>query len=227
MVENYYSKGLNALKLEKVYQSAYPRVHQYLAAEIDFVRQHLKGDERVLEIGAGYGRIMKELAPYCKSITGVDISADNLEFGQEYLMDAQNARLMLMDAHNLSFNEAFDVILCLQNGLSAIKARPDEYVKVISNNLSPGGIAFISTYSPKFWQHRLKWFQEQASKGLLGEVDLDLSCDGVVVCKDGFCSASQTVDELKLAGEASGCEHEIVEVDESIIFLVVHKKNLA
>ena len=51
MKENYYAEKLNAGKLYKVYQTAIPRVRQYLDAEIDFVRKGLKGDERILELG--------------------------------------------------------------------------------------------------------------------------------------------------------------------------------
>lgn len=85
MKENYYDQNLNAQKLYRVYQSKYPRVLQYLEAEISYVKNYLQGTERILELGAGYGRIMKELAPFCKSIVGIDISRDNVEFGRKYL----------------------------------------------------------------------------------------------------------------------------------------------
>lgn len=80
MKGNYYAQNLNAQKLFQVYQTGYPRVKQYLEAEITFVKNHLKGTERILELGAGYGRIIKELAPYCESIVGIDISNDKLFF---------------------------------------------------------------------------------------------------------------------------------------------------
>jgi len=39
------------------------RIKQYLQAEIDFVKENLLKSYNVLELGSGYGRIMKELAP--------------------------------------------------------------------------------------------------------------------------------------------------------------------
>jgi len=223
MKENYYAKGLNAQKLYQVYQTKFPRVRQYLETEIFFVKDQLRGTERVLELGAGYGRIMRELAPHCASILGIDISEGNVQFGQEYLGDRPNANLLLMDAHNLALSESFDVVLCMQNGLSAMKTKPLDYVHTITALLSPGGRAFMSSYSAKFWEHRLAWFLEQAEKGLLGEIDLELSRDGVIVGKDGFRSITHSVEELDAIGKASGFPYEISEIDESSVFLVVTK----
>ena len=82
MKDNYYDQNLNAQKLYQVYHSKYCGVSQYLEAEISFVKNHLQGTEQILELGAGYGRIMKELAPLCRSIVGIDISRENVEFGR-------------------------------------------------------------------------------------------------------------------------------------------------
>ena len=223
MKVNYYANSLNAQKLYQVYQTKHPRVLQYLNAEISFVRDYLRGNERVLELGAGYGRIMKELAPNCEHIVGIDISEGNVEFGQEYLSGVPNAELLVMDAHNMSFDTTFDVVLCLQNALSAMKTQPLEYVKTIMARLSPGGKAFISSYSAKFWEHRLDWFHEQADKGLLGEIDTELTKDGVIVCKDGFRATTCTPEELSAVGKASGYGYEVREVDESFVILIIIK----
>lgn len=53
-----------------------------------------------------------------------------MEFGKEYLKDTPNAQLLVMDVHNLQFQdqELFDVILCLQNGLSAMKIEPVGFI---------------------------------------------------------------------------------------------------
>jgi 2-polyprenyl-6-hydroxyphenyl methylase/3-demethylubiquinone-9 3-methyltransferase len=212
MKENYYAKDLNAQKLFQVYQTKYQRVKQYFEAEISFVRNRLQGTERVLELGAGYGRIMKELSSSCVSITGIDISEGNVEFGNKYLGDVPNAKLMVMDAHNLKFSETFDVVLCLQNALSAMKTQPLEYVKKIMALLSPEGKAFISSYSAKFWEHRMAWFHEQSEKGLLGEIDMEQTKDGVIICKDGFRATTHSPQDMDSIGKASGFQYDVTEV---------------
>lgn len=220
---NYYAQNLNSAKLYQVYQTQIPRIRQYLDAEIDYVRSTLRGGEKVLELGAGYGRIVKSLAPYVASILGIDISEGSVESGKEYLRNTPNARLVVMDAHNLNTEDRFDVVLCLQNGLSAMKGQAQNLVTRSLEILSSGGKAYFSTYSPKFWEHRLAWFQEQADKGLLGEIDLDMTKDGVIICKDGFTATTFTEVDLEKLGKASGCEYQIKEVDGSSVFLIITK----
>ncbi|SHK65137.1 class I SAM-dependent methyltransferase [Paramaledivibacter caminithermalis] len=221
---NYYAQKLNSQKLFKAYETQIPRVKQYLDAEISFVRDNLTGSEKVLELGAGYGRIVKELAGNCKSIVGIDISDENVSLGKEYLKDTPNAEIMTMDVHNLTFKEKFDVILCLQNGLSAMKITSSDLIKEILEMVVDGGKVYFSTYSEKFWEYRVMWFKEQAKKGLLGELDLDKTKDGIIICKDGFKAITHTLEDLKKIGDLSGYEYHIQEVDESSVFLIIYKK---
>jgi len=221
---NYYAQNLNSQKLFQVYDTKIPRIRQYLDKEIDFIRKRLHGSENVLEIGAGYGRILKELSLHAKSFVGIDISEGSIEFGKEYLKEFPNVQLEVKDAHRLSFVDTFDVVLCLQNGLSALKGEPLELIKISIRAIPKGGRAYFSTYSAKFWQHRLAWFREQVDKGLLGELDEEQAKDGVIVCKDGFRAVTFTENDFVKFGEASGCRYEIREVDESSLFLIITKE---
>ncbi len=143
MKNNYYAQVLNSTMLFKAYETKIPRVKQYLDAEISFVRDHLTSSERVLELGAGYGRIVKELAGDCKSIVGIDVSVESVELGKEYLKNSYNAKIMTMDVHNLQFEEKFDVVLCLQNGLSAMKIKSTDLIDEILRMVVSGGKVFF------------------------------------------------------------------------------------
>lgn len=222
-MQNYYAGKLNAAKLFQVYETGIGRVRQYLEAEIDFVRKDLQGHERILELGAGYGRIMKKLAPYAASIVGIDISEDSISFGKAYMEDTPNCSLLVMDAHNLDTKNEFDVVICLQNGLSAMKGDPLDLVRRAMAALTPGGRAYFSSYSPRFWETRLAWFQEQASRGLLGEIDGEKTKDGRIVCKDGFTATTFSAGDLAELGDRVGCATRIEEVDESSLFAVFEK----
>lgn len=224
MDENYYANRMSAQNLYRVYETAVERVQEYLDAEIDFVRRELRGDERILELGAGYGRIMKALAPFAGSITGVDISAENVEMGREYLKDCPNCRIELQDVHTLDFGADFDVVLGLQNALSAVKGDPLKLALRCMKALVPGGRAYFSTYSSKFWEHRLAWFEEQADKGLLGEIDRERTREGEIVCVDGFCATTYTREDFEKLAHAVGCPFRIHEVNDSSLFLILEKR---
>jgi len=223
-MSNYYADTLNAHNLFRVYDTKIPRIKQYLSAEIDFVRNKLSRTDKVLEVAAGYGRIMRELAPYCLTITGIDISEENVAFSKDYLNDCKNSQMLVMDAKNIQLHKKFDVILCLQNTLSAMRASAEDIDSILSL-LEPDGTAYISTYSQFFWDWRIKWFEEQASKACLGEIDYEKTKDGVIVCKDGFRATTQSEEELVSIGERSGLSYEIVEVDKSSVFLILRLKN--
>lgn len=224
MESDYYAHKLNAEKLYLVYQTAIPQVLDYLRSEIEFVRERLSGDETALELGAGYGRIMKELSPSLRRITGIDVSERSVALGREYLKDLANCTIETMDAHAMAFDETFDVVLCLQNGLSAMKGDPENLVRRSLRVLAPGGTAFFSSYSPKFWEHRLAWFQEQAEKGLLGEIDMENTGNGRIVCKDGFTATTFDREEMERLGKASEYPYRVEEAKDSSIFLILRNE---
>lgn len=221
-MDNYYAEKLNSQKLFQVYETQIPRVEQYLQAEIDFVKENLSDTQSVLELGAGYGRIVRQLAPYCGSIVGMDISVESVELGREYLKDCPNARMVAMDVNRMDFSKPFDVVLCLQNGLSAMRADSTVINKILEV-LAPGGTAYFSSYSSNFWDFRVKWFEEQASKGLLGELDYDKTQNGVIICKDGFKALTHSPEDFHKIGEDSGYPFKVQEVDGSSLFLIIHK----
>ncbi|MEA5135771.1 MAG: class I SAM-dependent methyltransferase [Candidatus Fimivivens sp.] len=221
-MDNYYAEKLNSQKLFQVYETQIPRVKQYLQAEIDFVKENLSSTQSVLELGAGYGRIVKQLAPYCGSIVGIDISEESVELGREYLRDCPNASMVVMDVRRMNFSKPFDVVLCLQNGLSAMRADSTVINKILEV-LAPGATAYFSSYSSNFWDFRVKWFEEQASKGLLGELDYDKTQNGVIICKDGFKALTHSPEEFQKIGEDSGYPFKVKEVDGSSLFLIIHK----
>jgi len=220
-MRNYYSGKLNAARLMEVYRTDLERVSQYLREEISYVVSKLSGRDRVLELGAGYGRIMKEIAPFAAFVLGLDISEDSVLFGKEYLKDVPNCRLKTADAHLIEYKAEFEVVLCLQNGLSAMKGDPLNLVTRGVRALVKGGRAFFSTYSEKFWGPRVDWFQEQADKGLLGEIDRDRTKDGKIVCRDGFTATTFSRDDLEELGRTTGFHYIIEEVDRSSLFLVI------
>lgn len=224
MRKNYYAQSLNAKKLWQVYDTAIPRVSRYLERETAFVRDRLKKTDVVLELAAGYGRIMKELAPYAKSITGIEISGDNVLFGEEYLKNIPNTAFLTMDAHDIDYDSCFNAVLCLQNGLSAVRAEvPEVFAAKVMKALKKGGKAYFSTYHPNFWEQRIAWFQEQAKKGLIGELDIEKTKNGVIICKDGFRATTHSIADLEKIGRSTGCRWQIFEVDDSSIFLVIEK----
>ncbi len=178
----------------------------------------------MLELAAGYGRIMKEIAPFVKSVIGIDVSSNNVRFGEEYLKNTENTVLITKDVHDIDYDNSFDAVLCLQNGLSAVRAEvPEVFAAKVLKALKKGGKAYFSTYHSNFWEQRVAWFQEQSRKGLIGELDMEKTKDGIIICKDGFRATTHSISDLEKIGRSSECGWQIFEVDDSSIFLVIEK----
>ena len=126
-MSDYYSNKLSSDLLKRCYDIAPPRVRQYLSTEINFVLGHIKNSESVLELGCGYGRVLRELVQNSSEIIGIDISLDSLMLAKEYTSSPTNLHLIQANARRLPFSECiFDKVVCIQNGVSAFKIDPVE-----------------------------------------------------------------------------------------------------
>ncbi|NJD22911.1 MAG: class I SAM-dependent methyltransferase, partial [Melioribacter sp.] len=173
-MKDYYSEKLSAEKLKLVYEIAPQRVRQYFDAEVNHVLQKIYPQDLVLELGCGYGRIFPALAKKSKSVIGIDTSLSSLLMGKEILGDIPNCFFAQMNAVQLSFpNNIFDVVICIQNGISAFHVNQKELVLECLRVTKKNGIVLFSSYSEKFWNNRLEWFQLQSNAGLLGEIDFE------------------------------------------------------
>ena len=224
-MSGYYEDGLAAERLKRVYEIASPRVRRYLEAELDHILSLIGGGDRVLDLGCGYGRILPGLRARAGSVVGIDTSLRSLRLAREMLPPGGGYGLAAMDAAALGFVPgSFDVICCIQNGISAFHVDRRALVRECVEAAAPGGLVLLSSYAEGFWPHRLEWFERQAEEGLLGEIDKEQTGDGTIVCRDGFTAT--TVGEGEFLSLCEGLEAgvEIVEVDGSSLFCEIRKE---
>jgi 2-polyprenyl-6-hydroxyphenyl methylase/3-demethylubiquinone-9 3-methyltransferase len=218
-VNRYYSEQLSAQNLRRCYEIASPRVQQYLEAEIQYVLDRIRPDDALLELGCGYGRILSRMSAEAENAVGIDSSQANLTMGADFLRDKRNCRLLQMDAALLAFKDrTFDLVACLQNGLSAFKVDPAALFQECLRVTKSGGRVIFSSYSERFWPHRLEWFAQQAKEGLLGEIDPDATGNGVIVCRDGFRATTFSEEDFISLASRFFVQLVITEVDGSSLF---------
>ena len=220
-MSGYYTKSLSSGRLRKCYEIAPPRILQYLNEEIRFVRSHLKPSSRVLELGCGYGRVLKELIHYSSHVVGIDKSSDSIAAARRDRIVGSGSDLAIMDASVLSMrDDSFDAVVCIQNGLSAFAVAPDKVVGESLRVARSGGRLIFSSYSESFWDERLNWFELQAQHGLIGEIDPELTGDGTIVCRDGFRATTMRPEDFRLLIGRFGVDCRVEEVDSSSVFCV-------
>ncbi len=216
---NYYSDLLNSNRLKKCYEIAPERVKQFLEAEIAFVLSRIKHNDKVLDLGCGYGRVAIRLLEKAKTIVGIDISKDNIELAKTTLDKYDSCEFFVMDAVDLKFSDnTFDMVICVQNGISAFKVDPLRLINESIRVTKKSGTVLFSSYSEKFWNFRLKWFQIQAEHKLIGEIDKKLTKNGIIVCKDGFKATSFSGQKFLELASHFNVQTTIHEIDNSSIF---------
>lgn len=150
-MNDYYAEKLSADRLKRVYEMATPRVQQYFEAEVNYVMEKIHNNDSVLDLGCGYGRIIPFLSRRARSVVGIDTSLSSLLMGKEMLSDISNYNLLQMDALHLGFHDnSFDVVVCIQNGISAFHVDQKELMKETIRVTKPGGKILFSSYAEKF-----------------------------------------------------------------------------
>ncbi len=225
-MNEYYERHLSGERLLRCYDLAPPRIRRYLEAEIQFVAEHIRGARRVLELGCGYGRVMKRLSLVVPQVVGCDTSQESLAFAPSYLAPRENYALVRANAACTGFRAAaFDATVCVQNGISAFEVDPRTLVAEATRITRSGGQILASTYSPRIWEERLAWFREQARAGLVGPIDEARTGNGTIICTDGFRATTIEPRAFLRLFDGLGVRAEIREVDGSSCFCVATKED--
>src|SRR5574341_1566750 len=218
-MHSYYKQKLSAGRLRLCYELAPPRVKRYLEAEIEFVLDRTKSSDLVLELGCGYGRVLQKLMTKAKAVVGIDTSLDSLRLARALIGRIPVCHLLAMNAIALGFrHRQFDMVICIQNGISALQVNPRRLLEEAMRVTRAGGTVLFSSYAERFWNDRLEWFRIQSAHGLVGEIDEAATGHGVIVCKDGFRASTFGPDDFMALASNFGITPKITEVDDASIF---------
>ena len=221
-MSDYYSDKLSSEQLQKCYETAPLQVKKYLEAEIVFVLKHINSEDKVLELGCGYGGVLQKLIGKARKIVGIDTSRESLQFARKMMGNNSSLELYEMNAIDMDFEDGdFDVVICIQNGISAFHVDKEKLIKEAVRVTRSGGKVLFSSYSEKFWEDRLEWFQLQAEHDLIGEIDYEKTGNGVIVCKDGFRATTVSTDEFLYLTKNMNVNTKIIEVDNFSIFCLL------
>ena len=120
-------------------------VQQTWAREL-IARLNLRGDEHVLDVGCGDGKVTAELARALTqgAVVGIDASAEMIRFARKTFPAAEISRLKfhIMDARKIKFARRFDLIFS-----NAALHWVDDHEKILrgaASALKPGGRLVVS-----------------------------------------------------------------------------------
>jgi SAM-dependent methyltransferase len=117
------------------------------------LRQFIRPDDHVLDVGAGPGRFTIELARLGARVTVGDISPVQLELNRRKVQDAgceaSVVERILMDVTDLSAlpSDRFDAVVCFGGALSYVFDRAERAVGELLRVTRPGGYVLLSVMS--------------------------------------------------------------------------------
>jgi trans-aconitate methyltransferase len=107
------SSSQKIIKWNPADYAAHSTVQQTWAREL-IAKLDLRGDEHILDVGCGDGKVTAELARAVSrgSVTGIDASPQMIEFAKTTFPTRkfQNLRFRVMDARKIKFDRQFDLV---------------------------------------------------------------------------------------------------------------------
>lgn len=96
---------------------------------------------RILELGAGSGRVTAALAPFAGELVAIDLSPELMGLARERLAAWPRVRLVRADMRALAFRRPFDLVVAADDPFSHLvdDADRDRTLQGVARNLAPGG----------------------------------------------------------------------------------------
>ncbi len=117
-----------------------------------FYNNYCNSSAKILEVGCGTGRVLRNMLERGCSVTGVDISNNMLERASKKLsrfIDNGNLTLLNHNFCNSTLNQKFEVIIISFYTFNYILDNPQQFLINIAQSLSTGGIILLDLFYPK------------------------------------------------------------------------------
>lgn len=196
---------------------AFPEFAELAALESSFVQKHLTPNSVVLDVGCGVGKAMKQLAPHCGHVIGIDNNLAIVELGCVGLAGINNALLLCCDAQATCFaQETFDSCYLFSNTFGNFADKKITILHELNRVLKSDGQLFLSVFRRGSEQKRLNAYKAAG-------MHTRSARNGKVIFEDGFVSEDFTADQIVKMASQAGFRCSVFELNSIEMMAVLSK----
>lgn len=208
---------LSTIDFYNKFVEVFPDFKKWTKQDIVEIKKFLKNDSIVLDVGCGYGREIKELAPFCKKIIGIDKDPKEIETAKSYLKNISNIELLVRDAKKTSFpDESFDMIISVGNTFGNLDVDKEAVLQEMRRLIKKDGKILLGIYSKGANSRRIKAYESIGLKIKTIE-------NGKIIFEDGLVSEEFSKDELRKIFEKFQLKVRFIDMGKIAVLCVVSK----
>jgi ubiquinone/menaquinone biosynthesis C-methylase UbiE len=151
----------NILAWQEVVKNLSPSYKTWFEDEKRFLIKNIRKNTKILEVGCGNGRSLKDISKVTKNLTGIDHDKTAVQNAKINLKEIKNSKILLADAKKIPFKDkTFDAVLCMGNTFANFYN--DKYIILseMKRVVKDTGSIFISVYSEDALKERLKAYKQ-------------------------------------------------------------------
>ena len=172
-------------------KEAHPKIKEWFKKEVEYLKKYIKPKSKVLDVGCGFGRHIKVLAPFSEEVVGIDNNEDMIKKAKNNLSNLSNAKILLQDAKKLEFeSDYFDYVICMTNTFGDFPNIELDALKEMKRVCKKDGKIIISVYNDKAFKIRKKGYEKVG-------LHITKIKNGIVCTQEGLISKQFTKKELK------------------------------
>lgn len=173
------------------------KIRKYLEKETAYLLENIPANLTMLDVGCGFGRCIKILAPKAKKIVGIDYNASIIQRARQELNDLKNVALFVENAKQMPFeNNSFDAVICMLNTFGDFAEFKIPILKEMKRVCKPKGKIIISVWSEGSLEERVEAYKRAGW-------EIEKINDENITIKNSHTSEAFTKEELfKIFNEA-------------------------
>ena len=140
-----------------------PDYQKWFEQEAEYLRKTVTKNSKVLEVGCGEGRSLRDLLPITKNLTGIDYDQKAVDEAKESLK-SPTIKLLKAEATKLPFKEQeFDFVICMTT-FANFGSLKHKALSEMSRVLKKEGKIIISVFNEDAWPARSRVYKKAGVK---------------------------------------------------------------